>query len=236
MTVVFDMDGTLFAGDSQLRFARWVLRRCGWWRRAYLLFFLPVALLAGLRIVRPQVAKRAFFSFAWGLSREKLQEECRAFAAEELLPSVFPEVLRRLNDHLSVGDEVVLCSASPVWWTRPFAELLGIRRVIATPLRLVRDRVPLLPRIEAPGNNRGVVKLQRLAAAGISHADLGYTDSTANLPLLSICSRAVLVNPPPRLVRQAPPRAEILRPGGVPSPIFFTLACLTGSCSLRTSL
>ena len=36
---LFDMDGTLFAGDSQLRFARWILRRHGW-RRLYLLWLL----------------------------------------------------------------------------------------------------------------------------------------------------------------------------------------------------
>lgn len=228
MKVVFDMDGTLFAGDSQLRFARWVLRRCGWWRRAYLLLFLPVVLLAALRVARLQTAKRAFFSFAWGLSGEELQSECRAFVEQELLPSVFPELRQRLEGHLAVGDEVVLCSASPEWWTRPFGKLLGIRHVIATPLLLASGRVPLFPRIEAPGNNRGAVKLQRLASAGILRADLVYTDSTADLPLLSICSRAILVNPSPRLVQQAPAEAEILRPGGVPSPTSFTLACLLG--------
>ena len=40
MTALFDMDGTLFAGDSQLRFARWILRRHGW-RRLYL-FWLKI--------------------------------------------------------------------------------------------------------------------------------------------------------------------------------------------------
>ena len=228
MTVVFDMDGTLFAGDSQLRFARWMLHRFGWWRRAYLLLFLPVALLTALRIMRPEAAKRAFFSFVWGLSGAQLQSECRAFAEQELLPSVFPELRQRLEQHLTDGDEVILCSASPSWWTRPLAELLGIRKVIATPLQLAHDRVPLFPRIEAPGNNRGVVKLRRLAAAGIFHADLGYTDSVADLPLLSICSRAVLVNPSTRLVQQAPVEEEILCPGGISSPVAFTLACLLG--------
>ena len=212
MRAVFDMDGTLFAGDSQLRFARWMLRHCGWWRCAFLLLFLPVALLAALHLVERQTAKRAFFSVAWGLSRARLQSECRAFATRELLPSVFPELRRRLDHHLAAGDEVILCSASPEWWTLPLAELLGIPHVISTPLLLTRDRVPLFPPIEPPGNNHGAVKVQRLASAGISHADIGYTDSVADLPMLSICSRATLINPSPRLIRLAPQNAEILRP------------------------
>lgn len=206
---LFDMDGTLFALDSQVRFCRWVLRRRPW-RRLYLLFLLPVALLCGLRLLARDTLKRAFLAYAWRMSAADLQAECRAFAAEEILPAVYPQLRERLAAHQAAGDVCVLCSASPAWWTQEVAALLGFTHCIGTPLEM-GECVPLLPRIPAPGNNKGGNKLTRLAAQfGITRAAVGYTDSAADEPMLTICDRAVLVNPKPAFAARHP-QAEILR-------------------------
>lgn len=209
-TVLFDMDGTLFPLDSQLRFCRWVLRRHGW-RRLYLLFLLPMGLLKALGLIRTATMKRAFLSYAWGMKKDTLQAECRAFAEEEILPALYPEVRERLEAHLRAGDRCVLCSASPDWWTQEVGRLLGFTHTIGTPL-LMGERVPLMPRIPAPGNNKGANKLLRLEErCGITHAAMGYTDSAADIPLLSLCEQAVLVNPKPGFAALYP-QATILTP------------------------
>lgn len=218
------MDGTLFAGDSQLRFARWVLRRHGR-RRLYLLLVIPGFILRGLRLVSLGQAKRLFLSYAWGMRRDTLLAEARSFVQSELLPALFPEVLDKLRQHQAAGDTTVLCSASPCWWANIVGEALGFTHTIATPVEL-RERVPLLPLIPPPGNNRGAAKLTRLAAIGITSADIAYTDSAADIPMLSIASRAVLVNPSPSLAARFP-AAEIIRTPQ-PSPSLFTLRCLLG--------
>lgn len=224
MKAFFDMDGTLFAGDSQLRFARWVLRRRGW-RRLYLLPVLVGFMLRGLRLVSLSWAKRLFLSYAWGMRREELLAECRAFVRQELVPSLFPPVLERLRAHQAAGDTTILCSASPDWWAGIVGEQLGFTHTIGTPVE-IGERVPLLPAIPPPGNNRGAAKLVRLAALGFTHADIAYTDSAADLPMLSIADRAVLVNPKPSLVKRCP-QAEIIRtPRSLPP--LFTLRCLLG--------
>lgn len=206
---LFDMDGTLFALDSQVRFCRWVLRRRPW-RRLYLLFLLPVALLCGLRLIARDTLKRAFLAYAWRMSAADLQAECRAFAEQEILPAVYPQLRERLAAHQAAGDVCVLCSASPAWWTQEVAALLGFTHCIGTPLE-TGGRVPLLPRIPAPGNNKGANKLTRLAAQfGITRAAVGYTDSAADEPMLTICDRAVLVNPKPAFAARHP-QAEVLR-------------------------
>ena len=209
MKVVFDMDGTLFAGDSQLKFARRIVLRRHPWRLLLMLPFIPALIAWGLRLISAELLKRVFLSYAWGFRRVQLEEMGRVFAEEELLPALFPELRRRWEAHLSAGDEVILCSASPEWWTRPLGEALGASLVIATPVEFVDGRLPFMPVIPPPGNNRKEAKVQRLAAAGITRAQVGYADSAADLPMMSLCERVVLVNPSLKLTRLLPD-AEVI--------------------------
>lgn len=223
-TALFDMDGTLFAGDSQLRFCRWILKRHGL-RRLYLLAVAPCGILRGLHIFNTERMKRAFLAYAWGMPTEQLQQHCREFVSKELLPALYPPVLEKLKAHQQAGDTTVLCSASPDWWTRHVGAALGFTHTIGTPTQDF-ERVPFMPAIPQPGNNKGANKLVRLAELGITQAEVGYTDSAADLPMLSICERAVLVNPKQAFAR-AVPGAEILTPQkNLPSA--FALRCVLG--------
>ena len=132
MTALFDMDGTLFAGDSQLRFARWILRRHGW-RRFYLLWLIPMGLLRGLHIINTERMKRAFLAYAWGMHRDALLAECEQFVQKEILQILYPPVLEKLRAHQAAGDTTVLCSASPDWWTQLVGNALGFTHTIGKP-------------------------------------------------------------------------------------------------------
>ncbi len=226
MIALFDMDGTLFGGDSQMRFARFVLRRHGW-RRLYLFFALPCGLLRALHIIGTPGMKRAFLAYAWGMPAAELKKEASDFVHEELLPALYPEVKERLLRHQQAGDSCVLCSASPDWWVQAFGSALGFNHVIGTPLEPITSRVPLMPRIPAPGNNKGENKLTRLSAIGITKADVGYTDSRADLPMLSICEHAVLVNPKESLVARVT-GAEVIRTRQQLRMLPFLLRCIVG--------
>lgn len=224
MISLFDMDGTLFAGDSQLRFCRWVLRKHGW-RRLYLAAVAPCGILRGLHIFNTERMKRAFLAYAWHMPTKQLMQHCREFVQQEIIPALYPPVLEKLRAHQAAGDTTVLCSASPDWWTQLVGQTLGFTHTIGTPTETF-ERVPFMPSIPAPGNNKGANKLVRLAEIGITHADVGYTDSAADLPMLSICDRAVLVNPKATFAAQVP-GAEILTP---PKnlPKAFALRCVLG--------
>lgn len=224
MTALFDMDGTLFAGDSQLRFCRWVLHRHGW-RRLYLAAVAPCGVLRGLHIFNTELMKRAFLAYAWHMHAKQLEQHCREFVQQELLPALSPPVLEKLRAHQAAGDTTVLCSASPDWWTRHVGAALGFTHTIGTPTEPF-ERVPFMPRIPAPGNNKGANKLVRLAELGITHADIGYTDSAADLPMLSICDRAVLVNPKPAFAAQVPGAEVLTPPKNLPTA--FALRCVLG--------
>ena len=227
MTAIFDMDGTLFPGDSQLRFARRILKRHGA-RRLYLLLVLPVGILRGLRLVGTSFMKRAFLSLVWRMPREVLEAECAAMVQEELLPAVYPALRERLDHHHRAGDRTVLCSASPGWWTRLLGRELKFDYTIGTPVA-TGERVPLLPQLAAPGNNKGENKLIRLRSLAITHADVLYTDSAADEALMGICDRTVLVNPSPSL-RAKYPAAEVLEThsGEDCATLSFACRCLLG--------
>lgn len=227
MVALFDMDGTLFPGDSQLRFARWILRRHGW-RRLYLLLVVPCGLLRALQIIGTPLMKRAMLSYAWGMKRSALERECVEFVRQEILPALYPEVKECLHRHQERGDTTVLCSASPDWWTRHVGKALGFTHTIGTPLRLGgSERIPLFPRIPLPGNNKGANKLIRLENIGITHADIGYTDSAADTPLLSICDSTVLINPKASFAAKHP-NALVLTPHKGIGRVSFILSCLFG--------
>lgn len=227
MTAIFDMDGTLFPGDSQLRFARRILKRHGW-RRLYLLLLLPVGLLRAMRLVGTSFMKRAYLSLVWRMPKDELQAECESFVKEELLPNIYPALRERLDQHDRAGDRTVLCSASPGWWTRLMGRELNFDYTIGTPITM-GDRVPLLPALAAPGNNKGLNKLARLKDLAITHADVLYTDSAADEALMGICERTVLVNPTPAL-RAAHPEAEVLETHDTQdcTSLSFACRCLLG--------
>lgn len=218
MIALFDMDGTLFPGDSQLRFAARIASRYPW-RRLYLLLVLPGALLTALNILRPVTLKRLFLCYLWGMSRQNIEREAEAFAREDILPALFPEVKQRLDAHLAARDTCILVSASPELYTAPIAHMLHFHAVLATPVSF-GETMPLLPPIPAPGNNKGANKVVRLRQSGLIPEkcmpipdSVGYTDSRADLPMLDLCERAVLVNPSARLVEAVGnTQVEILRP------------------------
>ncbi len=226
MIALFDMDGTLFWGDSQLRFARWILKRRPW-RRLYLGLVLPAGILRALHILNTEQMKRLFLSYLWCMTPQQIKAEVQAFCQEELYPALYPEVLEKLRQHQAAGDTTVLCSASPHWWTSCLGEMLGFTHSIGTPV-MPFQQSPLMPPIEAPGNNKGANKLIRLAQLGITRADYTYTDSRADLPMMGISDKSVLVNPSDSFTREWGDRAEILRPQGSKSKIGFTLGAIVG--------
>ncbi len=227
MIALYDMDGTLFWGDSQLRFARWILRRYAW-RRLYLALILPAGVLRACRVLNTEQMKRLFLAYLWRMPRRELEVECQAFCREELIPALYPELVETIRQHQQAGDSTVLCSASPHWWTRCVGEALGFTHSMGTAVE-DSDPVPLMPRIVAPGNNKGHHKVERLRdELGITHAAICYTDSAADTPMLEISDKAVLVNPSASLREVWQGRAQILTPAHPKGKIRFILRCLLG--------
>ena len=206
----FDLDGTLIAWDCQLLFRHFILRREPW-RGIFLpvfLIFLPLVGLVGVGGM-----KRVFLSYLWRMKPETLDAYSREFAAA-VMPCIYPELRDRLEKHRRRGDLLILASASPEFYVRHIGRELGFHLTLGTLVKLG----PFFPDLK---NHKGGAKVRRLSdvlpAGYFENGKLrdshGYTDSTADLPMLALCQAVTVVNPAATLEALAHARGwEIVRP------------------------
>lgn len=190
--VLFDLDQTIIPWDTQLVFRSFVLRREPARRFLTLIFlaFLPLKKLLGTGGM-----KRVFHSYLWGMSRETLQSHVAAFLEHWLPKITYPEIVAIIDDYRDQGHHLVLSSASPEIWVEGIGRALGFDTSFGTRFEWP-DRVPLFPELIGE-NHKGAEKVHRLAAIDLTSGQAGYSDSKADLPLLSLCQEKFLVNPLP---------------------------------------
>ncbi len=197
---LFDLDGTLLAWDCQLLFRHFVVCRHSW-RRGLLPLFLAAVPLAPL--LGCDRMKRVFLSYLWKLAPSELNRLSREFA-DQIALAVYPELLQQIQIHRRRGDLLILASASPDCYVREIGARLGFDHSLGTEVRFG----PLIPPLQ---NHKGGAKVARLRALlgpdwfqnekiRCSH---GYSDSEADLPMLSLCEEVTVVNPKPGLARLA---------------------------------
>ena len=148
----FDLDHTLLPHDTQALFCNFVLRREGW-RRIFLAWFLPCLPLAALRILDRRSTKRVFFSFLWGMEREKLEGYVDEFVATDFDAALYPEVVAEIERNREEGRRLVLNSASPTFYLEAVAAKLGFTDFVGSEMEM-GERMAFLPRLEGPNNRR----------------------------------------------------------------------------------
>lgn len=203
----FDLDHTLLPFDTQALFCNFVLRKEGW-RRLYLVLYVLALPLFLLRILNLRVMKRVFASYLWKMPKETLEKYVSEFLKTDFEKSLYPAVVAELERQREEGRLLVLNSASPEFYLNGIAEKLGFDRCLGTRM-IVEDRMPMLPRIEGP-NNKEEEKITAMVAEEII-PDLveegvevlldswSYSDSSADIPLLSIAEHAVMIHPGEKL-------------------------------------
>lgn len=194
---LFDFDGTLLPWDTQKLFCHYVLQRHPQ-RRSYFPLFL--AMTPFTPILGAEGMKRVFLSFLWKMKREEVEELARGFAAQWVPSRIWPEMLEKLEQHRRSGDLTILVSASPEPYIQEIGRILGFDLSFGTVIDFPEQGLPLFPDLV---NNKGwnkVTRLRRELDAAAFHGDQlrhahGYTDSTADLPMLTLCQQATVVNP-----------------------------------------
>lgn len=189
---LFDMDGTLIPWDCQLPFRHHVLQAEPWryFSVPVFLVFLPFAPVLGTECM-----KRIFHCFLWKMSPERLEELSLEFA-EKLQPGIYLELKSDLQRHKAAGYLTILSSASPQCYAAHVGRLLGFDLSLGT---VLEDNAFFPDLVNHKGKNK-VTRLRKLLPEACfrdgklvnSH---GYTDSTADLPMLAICDKATVVNP-----------------------------------------
>lgn len=202
---LFDLDGTLLPIDSDHAFGEFLIA-LGWadaaeYRRRNDAFY--------EQYKAERLDIDAYVDFCTAPWRQRAAADLlaaqRRFVDEVARPALKPTALALVQRHRDAGDRLAVVTATNDFITRPIADLLGIDTLIATELeRDGQGRVT--------GAIRGVPsfrggKVERvtdwLATDGLAwhdfEAQVFYSDSTNDLPLLEQVSHPVATNPSPAL-------------------------------------
>lgn len=194
--VVFDFDHTLFDGDSGSHMFKWLIERNAW-RKLLALLILPVF---GPMIAWMPTRRRGISAFVWiGTLGMRTLDEFNVYAdhyvtthtekiRERLLPIAF-DVLRK---HREAGDRVIIATGAPTELARAILAFVAHEDlpVIGTLLG------PKYGAIGAVRHCHYKMKMAMLKDAGFGGpVAAAYSDSSADLPLLSAAQKPVVVNP-----------------------------------------
>ena len=203
----FDLDHTLLPFDTQALFCNFVLRKEGR-RRWYLALYLLSLPLFVLRLLDLRKMKRVFACYLWGMSQEQLEAYVEEFLATDFEDSLYPEVVEELERQREEGRILILNSASPEFYLKGIAEKLGFDHFLGTDM-IVEEKMPLLPKIVGPNNKKAAkitAMIQRELIPDIEEEGMemfldswSYSDSSADIPLLSIAEHAVMIHPGDKL-------------------------------------
>ncbi|AWN14879.1 HAD family phosphatase [Salinisphaera sp. LB1] len=201
--VVFDLDVTLTEYDTFLPFIVGYLRHHRK-RRSLMLWRLPLALLKFWRWGdRTWFKTEMLRAFIGGEPRARVAAWSERFVDDLLAEAMRDQGLVQLREFQSQGVRVVLASASFDIYVERIAAKLGIEEVLAT--RSAWNSRGRLVGMDGQ-NCRDDEKLRRVKAlSGMPEDGAGvaaYSDSHADLPLLSWAEHGVAVCPSKRLFHQ----------------------------------
>ena len=162
VVAVFDFDGTLTRRDSLLPF---LWRVAGPARFVWnALVLLPTLLRYAVGILENGPAKeRVLGQFLAGKPTGEIQAVAESFAVERIPSLLDPEAVSRLRWHQKQGHRVILVTASPELYVRPWAEAEGFDEALGTRLE-TKDGV-FTGQFATP-NCYGPEKTRRLEAEG----------------------------------------------------------------------
>ncbi|MET0519321.1 MAG: HAD family hydrolase [Burkholderiaceae bacterium] len=209
---LFDLDGTLIAGDSDHAFGAFMVE-IGWadgvaWQARNDQFY------ADYQAGRLDLDE--YIEFATRVWRGRPAQEAQAarerFMREVMGPMLLPPAQALVRRHQDAGDLVAIVTATNEFVTAPIAAAFGVEHLIAVQLR--RDAAGAYT-----GHVDGVPSFQAgkiarvhdwLAGLGRQWQDFErvnfYSDSVNDLPLLEIVSHPVATNPTPALAEIASAR------------------------------
>lgn len=201
---LFDLDDTLIDGDSDVEWSQ---------------------LLGTFGVMDPSRTRTFHLEYARGtldidaflrhllepLAREPLERLLswrREYLVERIRPRIRPAARELVNDHARAGHDVVLITATHRFLVDPIAEELSIHHVIASEAEVVGGR--FTGRVAGtPCFREG--KIERLnawlAGRGLEFGDVSeswfYSDSHNDVPLLSLVTHPMCVNPDSKLAAHA---------------------------------
>lgn len=184
----FDFDGTITTKDTLLEIFKYRHGKAKFYFGFLLNSPFLVAYKAG--VISNQLAKERTLQFFFGGMKEAdFNTFCEQFAAE-IIPSLIREkALKEIDKLKQAGAEVVIVSASPENWLRPWCATLNLP-LLATRLEVNKDKITG----KIKGNNcHGEEKVRRIREAydlTQYNSIYCYGDTSGDKPMLALADHA----------------------------------------------
>ncbi|MFN3403250.1 MAG: HAD family hydrolase [Cytophagaceae bacterium] len=180
---VFDFDGTITRKDTFIEFIKFSKGRLSFFTGFVLLS--PILILYRLKIIPNYRAKEIVLQYFFkGISKEKFIDLGKSFCSKKLPALIREKALEKISFHHKNNHKLIIISASPCEWIKPWAEPLGFT-VIGTELEVIDGK--LTGKI-CGKNCFGPEKVKRLKDnIKVSDYSLiyGYGDSSGDKELLA---------------------------------------------------
>lgn len=154
---VFDFDGTIYKGDTTRDFC-WYFYQKKPLRSYYLLIQLASWVLWRLKLLTTTQFKSTFIQFLNRIEGEQITGLLNSFW-EEKKSLVHANLVLEISRLKNEGVHIVVVSASPELFIKPFCLSLGVDTVLGSELKVLNNKYSLLI------NCRGEEKLKRLKRA-----------------------------------------------------------------------
>ena len=206
---LFDLDGTLLAGDTDVLWCEFLIDEGVLDRETFAVANRDVADRYGRGEITPAEFAAFYAGTLAGRSPEQWAPLRERFIASSIAPRIGAASFALVAARRAGGDRLVLTTATNRFLTAPIAALLGIADLVATELEVAATG-------EFTGRTSGIVnmrdgKVARLArwladeglAGSLLAAATFYSDSINDLPLLCAVGTPVVVDPDARLQAEA---------------------------------
>lgn len=184
----FDFDGTITTKDTLLEFIKYSKGRF----KFYLGFLLnsPWLIAFRLKIISNQAAKERILTwFFRNTPLTDFQQTCNQFATDIIPGLLRPKALQEIDILRRKGTTVVVVSASPENWIRPWAGSLEIN-LIATRLQVKEDKLTGKITDKNCHGKEKVARIQTLYQLSDYSIVYAYGDSSGDKPMLQLAHTA----------------------------------------------
>lgn len=197
--VFVDVDNTLIKGSALFHLGRGLVA-------SGLLDRAQMARMAGSQVLFRMLGERTWFmtgaqrrtrDAACGLPAAAILARLDELCDEFVVPHCWTGVLRLLADHRTLGAPIWLATAAPVALAEALARCLGLDGALGTEVQRAGDVFTGRlggPLVHGPAKAAAVADLAAARGWELQHC-AAYSDSAADLPLLSAVGHPAVVNP-----------------------------------------
>ena len=189
---LFDFDGTITTKDTLFDFIRFTYGRSGL-VKCLLLNVWNLSLYAAKLRSNEKAKEIMLATMIKGTNAAVFEEQCKRYSMERVPQIVRENTKEIIEKHQATGETLLIVSASPENWIRPWAMKNGFTEVIATKLE---ERDGALTGKFASRNCYGVEKVNRLKEFFTDREQVfitAYGDSNGDKPMLNYANHGVLI-------------------------------------------